>query len=251
MALWTWEHAVTLLPALAVMVAAAWVLRRAIGKRSLKIRMIPFQILASVLFLIEVIKQIITIRNGYEPGHLPLHFCSMFIVALPLMAFYRGKYQAVVFEIVTALCLTVTLVTLVNPTVIYTAENIKRYFVNFMEFHTVTYHNIILFETILIPALELYRPEGKLHIKPLVTVILIFCGISASGAQILRINFTNFYRCNFPAVENLRIRLQAVLGYGWTQVLYVLAISTVITGFVVLCAVLYRKGWKLWIAKHG
>ena len=245
MALWTWEHLVTLLPALAVMVFVAWILRRTIGKKPLKIRMIPFQILASLLFVIEVIKQIISLRNGYEPGHLPLHFCSMFMVALPLMAFYRGKYQAVVFEIVTALCLTVTLVTLINPTAIYTGENIRRFFVNYFEFHTVTYHNIILFETILIPMLKLYRPAGKMYTKPLVAVVLIFCVISASMAQILKINFTNFYRCNFSTVEAIRVCLQGVLGYCWTQLLYVLAITGVITGFVVLCAALYRKGWKL------
>ena len=98
MQLWTPEHAKTLLPALAAMLAIAFVLRLTIGKKSLRIRMIPFQILACILFLIEIGKQVYSFRHGYDLYHIPLHFCSLFIFALPIMAFYRGKHKEKVFS---------------------------------------------------------------------------------------------------------------------------------------------------------
>ena len=49
MELWTLEHKQQLIPSLAIMVVLAILLRIFIGKKDLKIRMIPFQILACVI----------------------------------------------------------------------------------------------------------------------------------------------------------------------------------------------------------
>ena len=54
MELWTAAHAKTILPALAVMVALCIVLRKFLGKKDLKIRMIPLQIVAILLVVMEV-----------------------------------------------------------------------------------------------------------------------------------------------------------------------------------------------------
>lgn len=54
MELWTYEHTVTLIPALFAMSGIGALLRWWLGEKDLKIRMIPFQLLAVVLFLIEV-----------------------------------------------------------------------------------------------------------------------------------------------------------------------------------------------------
>ena len=82
MELWTPQHAQTLLPALAIMIVIAIILRLTIGKKDLKIRMIPFQILACLLFLIEIGKQIVSFKGGYDLYHippaflLPVYFCA-------------------------------------------------------------------------------------------------------------------------------------------------------------------------------
>lgn len=250
MQLWTPEHAMTLLPALAAMIVIAAILRLAIGKRSLKIRMIPFQVLACILFLIEIGKQVVSFQKGYDLYHIPLHFCSLFIFALPLMAFYRGKHQKTVFEVVTVLCTSMTLLMLIYPDLIYGAGNIKDYFKGYLDFHTVTFHNIVMFELILILALDLHQPEQKLHIKPLLVVIAVFCVISASMAQILQTNYANFYTCNIAPLEAVRVSLQGVLGYAVTQVLYVLIVSALNMGFVLLAAGLYKLLRKVLPAKQ-
>ena len=55
------------------------VLRLTLGKKDLKIRMIPFQILAVFIVLLEVGKQAVSLKLGYNPYHLPFHFCSLFL----------------------------------------------------------------------------------------------------------------------------------------------------------------------------
>ena len=93
MQLWTSEHVATLLPATIVMLALAVVLRLLMGKKSQTVRMIPIQVIAVLLVLLEIGKQAISFKNGYDLYHIPLHFCSIFLFALPAMAFYRGKHE--------------------------------------------------------------------------------------------------------------------------------------------------------------
>ena len=250
MELWTPQHAQTLLPALAIMIVIAIIFRLTIGKKDLKIRMIPFQILACLLFLIEIGKQIVSFKGGYDLYHIPLHFCSLFIFALPLMAFYRGKHQNTVFEIVTVLCTSMTLLMLIYPALIYGSWNIENYFVGYLDFHTVTFHNIVMFEMILIVALDLHQPEKKMHLKPLMVVIAIFCTVSASMAQILKTNFANYYQCNIAPLESIRVSLQSVLGYGLTQFIYVVIVSVLTLAFVLMCAGLYKLLRKLLPSKQ-
>jgi len=251
MQLWTPEHAQTLLPALAAMLVIAVVLRLTIGKSTLKIRMIPFQILACILFLIEIGKQVYSFKNGYDLYHIPLHFCSLFIFALPIMAFYRGKHQQTVFAVVSVLCTAMTMLMLIYPNLIYSADNIKLYFHGYLDFHTVTFHNIVMFALILILALDLSESKGLPMVKVLTAVTLIFCAISAGMAQILETNYANFYQCNIPPLEALRQTVQGILGYGPTQVIYVLIVSVLTVGFVLLSYCVFRLLKKLVCAKQS
>lgn len=50
MELWTKEHFWQLIPTTIAMIIVALILNKFIGKKELKIRMIPFQILAALLF---------------------------------------------------------------------------------------------------------------------------------------------------------------------------------------------------------
>ena len=87
MELWSKAHIRTLLPALLVMVVLSAVFRLLLGKKSLKIRMIPIQIIAVLLILLEIGKQVCSFRGGYDLYHIPLHYCSLFLFTLPVMAF--------------------------------------------------------------------------------------------------------------------------------------------------------------------
>lgn len=250
MELWTPQHAQTLLPALVIMIVAAIILRLTIGKKNLKIRMIPFQIFAVIIVLLEIGKQVMSFQNGYDLYHIPLHFCSLFIFALPVMAFYRGKHQQTVFEVVTVLCTAMTVLMLIYPNLIYAPGNIENYFKGYFDFHTVTFHNIVMFQLILILALDLNEGQCKPAVKPLTIVTLIFCVISASLAQILQTNYANFYSCNVGPIEEFRIAMQGVLGYVLTQIIYVTVLSALNVGFVLLSCAIYRLIKKLLPSKQ-
>ena len=88
MVLWTPQHAKTLIPAIIVMLILALVLRKCLLQKDWHKRMIPVQIIAALLILLELGKQIYSFRVGYDLYHIPLHLsfpiqCRAFHVIFP------------------------------------------------------------------------------------------------------------------------------------------------------------------------
>lgn len=231
MQLWTYEHAVTLLPATVLMLVAAYLLRAWLRSKPMHIRMIPIQVVAVLLLLLEVGKQVLSLIRGYDLYHIPLHFCSLFIFMMPALAFCPEKYRDRICGITGSLCVSVLLMMLIYPSLIYSDGNIREYFRDFFSFHTVTFHNLVMFAAILIPALGIHQ-DVKGEYRGIIWFTLGFCLISSVMAQVLKTNFNNFYSCNIAPLESVRAQLQGVLGYGFTQVLYVLIVTCLNIGFV-------------------
>ena len=240
MELWTAQHIRTVLPALAGMLVLAAVLRLVLRKQSWEIRMIPMKVLAVAIVLLEIGKQVVSAQGEYNLYSIPLHFCSLFIFMLPAFAFYRGKGYRTVGGITAGLCASVLALMLIYPNPIYSAGNIEAYFKDFMSFHTVTFHNIVMLAFILIPALELHEPQPKGESMAVVWFMVGFCLISSVMAQILKTNYANFYQCNIPVFEQLRLSMQGVLGTVVTQILYVLIVSVLTILFTLAFYRLYR-----------
>lgn len=240
MVLWTQNHLYTLLPALILMVVFTALLRRFLGNKPHHIRMIPFKIITVILLLLEVGKQVVSFSRGYDLYVIPLHFCSLVLFTMPAMAFYNGKYAPTVRAITAAVCAAIFLLTAIYPQLIYDGSCVDRYFTDFMDFHTVTFHNLVMFAFLLIPALDLHDAPSKKDPKAVALFILGYCAISAPIAQILKVNFNNFYSCNVGPLEQLRLSMQAVLGYGLTQVLYVLIVVVLDILFTLMCYWLFR-----------
>ena len=194
MVLWTPTHVQTLLPAIIAMLVIAVVLRLTIGKKDRKIRMIPFQIFACVLVLLEIGKQGLSLYRGYDLYNLPFHFCSILIFMPAIMSFYRGKHEKTISCITTAVLAAVFILTAVYPDLIYSAQAVREFTTNFFSFHTVAFHNLAMLLFLLIPALDLHEPAPKGEPKKVLLFILGFCVISASMAHLLQTNFNNFYR---------------------------------------------------------
>lgn len=238
MELWSPQHIKTLLPSIAFMLFLCAVLFLAIRKRSLKIRMIPIQIIACLLVLLEIGKQITSFRGGYDLYHIPLHYCSLFLFTLPVMAFYNGKHQQTVYGVTAGVCASLFLLMLIYPALIYGAWDIENYFHNYLAMHTVTFHNLVMLAFLLILTLKVHTPQ-KGEQKAIVWFISGFCLISSVMAQILKTNYANFYTCNIPPLENLRLIIQSVLGYWPTQILYILIVSVLTVLFSVMSYRLY------------
>lgn len=240
MQLWTPAHVRTLLPAAIVMLIVSVILRYLLGNKPLKIRLIPLQIVSVIIVLLEIAKQAVSLSRGYDLYNIPLHFCSLLILMLPMMAFYSGKHRQNVRAIAASLAMSVFLLTIVYPDLIYSTYNIEHFSADFFSFHTVVFHNIALFAFLLIPMLELYTPASSSEQKPIALFTLGYCVIGATAAQLLKTNFNNFYQCNIAPLEQLRQNLQGVLGAGLTQLLYVLIVIALDIAFVIGCYWLYR-----------
>jgi len=232
MELWSLEHAQTLPAAVAAMLVICMILRLTIGKMDRKIRMIPLQIVAVLLVVLEIGKQWVSFTRGYDLYHIPLHFCSIFIFALPVMSFYRGKYASLVSGVTAGLCAACSGLTLIYPCLIYSGDNVKNFFVDYLDFHTVAFHNLVIFAFLLIIFLQLHEPQKKGEMKAIALFLMCFCTVAAIFSQVLQTNYAGFYSCNVPPLEAVRISLQPILGYGVTQLIYVLALMAVHVLFV-------------------
>ena len=245
MVLWTPTHVQTLLPAIIVMLLLAVILRLTIGKKDRKIRMIPFQILSCVLVVLEIAKQGLSLYKGYDLYDLPFHFCSILIFMPAIMSFYRGKHEKTVICITTAALAAVFLLTAAYPNLIYSDQAVQEFTTNFFSFHTVAFHNIAMMLFVLVPALDLHEPDPKGEPKKILIFIFVFCVISASMAYLLQTNFNNFYSCNIPPLEEVRLSVKASLGSTVAAIFYVLIVTVMDLCFVTGSYWFYRLVRKL------
>ena len=227
MTLWTPTHIRTLLPSIIGMILIAAVLRITLGKKSITVRRIPFQILACLIVALEIGKQALSLKQGYDLYNLPFHFCSMLIFLPFIMAFYRGKYEKTVSCITTAVASATFLLT-----AIYSAQNVQEFTTNFFSFHTVAFHNVVMLLFLLIPALNLHEPAPKGETKKVQLFILCYCAIAASMAHLLKTNFNNFYSCNIAPLEAVRQSVAASLGEVAAAIFYVLIVTVLDILFV-------------------
>ena len=249
MGLWTREHALTLLPAVAVMILAAILLRRWLKNKEEKWRILPIQIIAVLLVALEVGKQGVHLARGYDLYALPFHICSLALFMVPMMAFYRGKYVYTVRSIAVSICTAIALLTLIYPNLIYSADNVRDFFHDFLDFHTVVFHNLVIFAFFLILTLDLHDPKGKGDARAIILFHTGFCVVSATMATVLKTNYANFYECNIPVFESIREGLQPVLGYWPTQLIYIAILSALTIAFMLMSGQLFRLLRRLCIRK--
>jgi hypothetical protein len=110
---------------------------------------------------------------------------------------------------------------IVSPSIIYSADNIKGFFKSYDNFHTVFFHNVVLFEFILIIGLNLYSVKKKKHLLPVLFLALGYSLVASIMAQILKTNFSNFYFCNIGPVNDFVNMVKEKWGYAVGQSIYV------------------------------
>jgi len=238
MELWSSAHLATLPITILIMLVVGIILRKFLINKPLKIRIIPFFVVSACLFILEIFKQVLSIKNGYDLYHIPLHYCSL-LIFVPLFAsiftYLKKSDEAKhkVMGVAVATTSATAALTVIYPCLIYSANNIENYFNGFFDFHTVTFHNLVIFAFILMVALNLHQPNFKKCRFGLLLFMVGFCAVSSVMAQILKTNFANFYQCNIPPLESLRQLVANALGYTVAQVIYVLINSALTTAFTV------------------
>lgn len=236
---WTLTHLKIQMPVFALMALAAWLLRHALrGKRECY-RLLPVQVVSLLVLLLEIVKQYMSLRVGYDLLHLPLHYCAVITFLLPVAAFCRGRYAAPLRGVIATLCAGLFALLLLAPDYIYSDIALREYTQNFFSFHTVTYHWLAAFAFMLIFALDLHEPRPRRDLKTGLTVMLIYCVVAATAANLLKTNFHNFYYCLFPPAEALRLAFRQGLGDFGGQALYAALFTLVNLAALTLAYLLY------------
>ena len=228
---WTKEHVYTLIPTMVIEIILAIVIGHFMKGKSDKVRMIPIKIIAVILLLLEVWKQIYSIINGYDLYRLPFHFCSLFLFFVPIAAFYDGKYKDIfrLLSIVISTCLFLFMT--IYPNIVYSGDSIisSLNFITFkggwfIDFHSWVFHGLALFLFFLFVALDVCNLNKKKDLKIIVIAFSIYCLIVGPFSQIVKTNYNNFYHSNAPFIEDIRLKLVESLSWGG-QLIYVLIIS--------------------------
>ena len=241
MGLWTMTHFVTIIPTFIVFAIIALAIGKLLGTKSERVKYIPLQIIAVVLLVMEIGKQIVSASDGsYDLYSLPFHYCSLFLYLLPFHAFYRGKHSRITDAASFACLASLFLDMLLMPAVIYSASNIVNITATYMDFHTVVFHNLVCLYFFLTLSLGLYKIEPKRDIKVMTVFLTVYVAIAAVLSQTLKVNFHNLYQCNIAFLEQIRLSVIAAIG-GIGQLIYV-AILFVLTILFAYLAYFITRG---------
>ena len=243
MELWTYEHFLAIVPAFVIFVIISLVLRKFLINKPLNIRMIPFQVATVVLIVAELIKQIVSFGyNGevYRLYSLPLHVCSLFLFLLPLMAFYKGKWKDLINTLACTVCGALTLFMAIIPTMLYPVNEIREWYTNYLFFHTVFFHNLVLFMFLLILALNLHECKKKHYLKEIFIFGIGYSIIAASFSYLLKTNFSNFYQCNMGPIKAVVDSIAASSGQTFATLVYVVVLTFLHAGFFIASYYVYR-----------
>ena len=238
--MWTLTHAITLFPTLIVLAELAFILGYLLKNKNEMIRSIPLQLIAAALIIMEIIKQVKSFdANGvYDKYSLPLHFCSLYLYILPLHSFFRTKPRPIIDSLTVMLTASLIVNMLMMPANIYSAQNIREVFQNYGSFHTVIFHNLVIFYGMLTISLKAY----KFNIKRDVIVSLIFLSIYVAVANVasytLHTNFHNLYKCNITFIWTFIIMLQEKMGsFGW--IIPTIYVGLLFVATLVMCVASY------------
>lgn len=240
MGLWTFMHFITIIPTFGLLFLTAYFLRKVLLDKSLEERMLPLKIVACILVSSELIKQIVSIIQGYDLYHLPLHVCSLFIYLIPLLAFYRGKHRDIINTLTGTCMMALFMFMIISPTLIYSENSIKNCFIDYLDFHTVFFHSLVIFAFFIMLSLNLIKINLN-HLKYVVLAAIVYVLIASTAAQLLKTNFSNFYISNVEPINQVVNNIKNVVGASFGQFIYVGILGILHVGFFVVSYFAYVK----------
>ena len=134
-----------------------WLLLR---KKSAFWQGIPFKVITVALIGGELAKQIISINNGYDFWHLPLHFCSTYFIWFSLAEFSRGKMQKTMRNVafVATLYLFVGLYGYPGGIMSNVCDDV---FETYFTAHSFIYHHLVILYMMLTIAFKRFQPRKR------------------------------------------------------------------------------------------
>ena len=244
MTFWTPLHEQTLLPTLALALVLSLFLGFVLKNAPKWVRLLPLQIIAVAFLVLEYYKQQTSLSRGYDNYHLPFHFCSLFLVVLPLAAFLPGVVGERLRSLAATLTLGVSVVTLAAPNIIYNFEAIAGFGTDFLYTHTVLFHTLVPIFFLLIFTLNLYRPR-RIDLAISLAVALLYCIVAYRASIRFQTHFSSFSYSHVDMIENARLDLIARRGEAYTERAYNLTVAAVHVVFTLVSTLLSAFLW--WI----
>lgn len=233
MGLWTMTHLYQIAPTFLVLALLSILLAKLLANCKQSLKYLPLQIIAVTLLVLEVGKQINSgIDGSYDLYSLPFHYCSLFLYLLPFHAFYHGKYSHITNAAAFTCLASLVLDMLLMPAVIYSDGNIRNFFGSYGDFHTVFFHNLVVFYFMLTIALKLYEFRPKRDMKIVSIFLAVYVTVAAILSYSLEVNFHNLYHCNIGFIENIRLAVIARIGiFGTLLYVTILLILTILFAY--------------------
>ena len=188
-----------------VILVVGVILRHTLKKSSETIRHIPLMVLAALILLLEIAKQVYHIAVGdWHTWYIPLHFCSYFLVWYAVALCTRGTVRQIMYACSLIGGITVTILLFASPRMILFSA-LDNIWDTFNHFHTYFYHMGVVAYWIWMLMLNVYHPK-RVHIYQVVVLHLAFFFVTIIGAHVFQENFTNVLNSeNIAILEHFRL----------------------------------------------
>ncbi len=220
-----------------VMVGIAVLLRFLLKGKTEKIRSIPFIVITILLWVGEIIKQILelTSAKGYDFWALPLHLCSTYFIWFALAEFTGAKIRVRMQNIAFVMTLYVVVGLYAGPRTII-GSSCENVFASYSTAHTFFFHHLVILYALLTVALGRFHPQKK-DVWLFAGCMAAYFVIACACAHLLKENYLNLLYSNVPFMEALRVQAGQVV----YTIVYGLAMTTAGTIFIALY--LWIKGY--------
>ena len=222
-------------PAFIIMVAFVILLAILLRRKSERVRSIPTAIVGVTLIFIEVLKQRWNVLGEFDYYMLPLHYCSLFVIVIPLGEFFGSWGRRIFRPIATYMTFIVSCGIYLFPNAIL-GSACETVGTEFFGTHSFVFHHLVVLYFLLVVALRLYEPRLNdiLYLGMTGTVYLSF---ALPFAYLFDENYCNLLKSAVPMLEEFR------LAEG--QVAYTVAIALFLTLGSMIGSLLYFVPHKI------
>lgn len=230
--MWTTNEKQILPVAFLIMLALTILLYFLLRNKSEKIKLIPFQVIAGCLIVLEIIKQYIalTADGGYDFWRLPVHFCSLILYCIIIVAFSKGKLQRYAKNLSIVATMFLFIIFSACPNIVIGGA-CNDVFATFYTFQSLSFHLLGVWWLMLSIALDDYIPVNKDLILLVITYAFYF-GIMILFTYLTNTNYGGvILTSDIPLLETMR----DAIGQVW----YVIVLTIASLGVSVMLFYIY------------
>ena len=204
-------------------------------RRSERVRSIPTAIIALAILFNEIIKQRWNLLGEFNAFYLPFHYCSLFLIVIPLAELFGRRMSHVFRPIGASMAFIVTVAMYVSPDGIIGNAS-ETFGTDFYRTSTFVFHHLIVMYLMLVIMLRLCKP--RLRDAALVGAVgAVYAWVALKASYHFEANYCNFLTSNVPFMENFR------LSYGQTK--YTALMCIVLTVGVALGSLVFIVIYRL------